>query len=207
MSLEQKFRAEMINSITGFKSLALIGTKDKTGNTNLAIFNSLVHIGSSPPLIGFISRPKIEERHTVKNILENNYYTINHIAETFYMQAHQTSARYTKVTSEFEVTGLSEEYINDFYAPFVKESSIKIGVVFKEKVTINSNQTFLIVGEIRELIVPDNCIDGDGFVDINKAESITGSGIDAYYSTNKIARLNYAKPNLKPSIKFNSIDI
>jgi flavin reductase (DIM6/NTAB) family NADH-FMN oxidoreductase RutF len=200
MNLEQKFRAEMINSITGFKSLALIGTKDKRGNTNLAIFNSLVHIGSNPPLIGFISRPKIEERHTVKNIFENSFYTINHIPESIYINAHQTSARYTSEISEFEATELTEEYINDFYAPFVKESNIKMGVVFKEKVLINSNDTCLIVGEIRELIIPDNCLGSDGFVDICKAESIAGSGLDTYYTTQKIARLTYAKPNVKPTI-------
>ncbi|PTL98815.1 MAG: flavin oxidoreductase, partial [Candidatus Arcticimaribacter sp.] len=51
------YRLNMINSCTGYKSANLIGTQSKEGNTNLAVFNSVVHLGSNPPLIGFILRP------------------------------------------------------------------------------------------------------------------------------------------------------
>ena len=33
----------------------------------------------------------------------------------------------------------------------------------------------------------------DGFVDIEKAGSMTVSGLDSYHKTNRIARLSYAK--------------
>ncbi|MFN6039875.1 MAG: flavin oxidoreductase, partial [Bacteroidota bacterium] len=68
LSFEQRYRATFINSIGGFKSVALIGTKNSSGQTNLAIFNSLVHIGANPPLLGFIVRPDSVERHTLENI-------------------------------------------------------------------------------------------------------------------------------------------
>lgn len=51
------YRLNMINSCTGYKSANLIGTKSKKGVTNLAVFNSVIHLGSNPPLIGFILRP------------------------------------------------------------------------------------------------------------------------------------------------------
>ena len=52
-------RLNLINSITGVKPSNLIGTKSKDGFSNLAIFSSVVHLGSKPPLIGFITRPCI----------------------------------------------------------------------------------------------------------------------------------------------------
>ncbi len=101
MRLEQRYRAMFINSIGGFKSVVLIGSKNKAGQTNLAIFNSLFHVGANPPLVGFIIRPDSVERHTLRNILETGVFTINHIHESFFIQAHQTSARYPKEISEF----------------------------------------------------------------------------------------------------------
>ena len=83
------FRLNLINSITGIKPGNLIGTTNKQGNTNLAIISSVVHLGSAPPLIGFILRPHHEvRRDTYENILETGQYTINHIPEKHVQQAH-----------------------------------------------------------------------------------------------------------------------
>ena len=79
MNMEQRKRANLINSIGGFKSVCLIGTTNNENQNNLAIFNSIVHIGANPPLIGFFVRPDSVERHTLANILNTEYYTINHI--------------------------------------------------------------------------------------------------------------------------------
>lgn len=194
MGLEQRYRANLINAITGFKSICLVGTKSKSGVSNLAIFNSIVHIGAHPPYIGFISRPNAEERHTVTNIMDTGFYTINHIHQDIYLKAHQTAARYDTNTSEFEATGLSEHYEENFLAPYVGESKIKIGVRFKQCVPISVNNTSLIVGEINDVFFPDNCIGSDGFLDIEKAGTIAGSGIDSYHVTHRLSRLSYAKP-------------
>ena len=58
-------RLNLINSLSGVKPANLIGTKDQNGNENLAIFSSVVHLGSNPALLGFILRPQGEvRRHT-----------------------------------------------------------------------------------------------------------------------------------------------
>ena len=193
---EQRYRATFINSIGGFKSLVLIGTRSKEGNSNLAVFNSLFHIGANPPLFGFIIRPDSVERHTLSNILETGEFTLNHINETIYKQAHQTSARYPNNISEFNATYLNEEYKTGYFAPFVKESHIKIGASFSQKIDIQENGTIMIIAKIVYVSIPHNCLKDDGFIDIEQAGSITVSGLDSYHSTQKIARLSYAKPNL-----------
>jgi len=194
MEMEQRKRAQLINSISGFRSTVLIGTIDVAGQTNVAIFSSIVHIGSNPPLLSFIMRPDSVERHTLTNIMDTGYYTINHIHNDIYEQAHQTSARYPKSVSEFDATGLTPEYKNEFVAPFVKESHIQIGMEFKERVTIEINQTSMVIGEIKAVYFPANCLEPDGFINLEKAGTITSAGLDSYHATQLLQRLEYAKP-------------
>jgi|GWRWMinimDraft_12_1066020.scaffolds.fasta_scaffold20742_2 flavin reductase (DIM6/NTAB) family NADH-FMN oxidoreductase RutF len=197
--MESRFRASFINSLGGFKSVILIGTKNKNGQENLAIFNSLIHLGANPALCAFIVRPDLSPRHTLENILETKFYTINHLNENIYKAAHQSSARYPKEKSEFEAVGLKSEQKDTFFAPFVKDSLIKFGCEFVQKIPIELNGTTLIIGKIIEIYIPENCIGKDGFVDIEQAGTLTVSGLDSYHSTKKIARLSYAKPDLIPT--------
>ena len=199
IDLEKHERAHLINSLGGFKSLALVGTSDSKRNTNLAVFSSIFHVGANPPLIGLIFRPSPPERNTYSNIIETGFYTINHVNETIYKQAHQTSARYDKEISEFEITGLTPEYKDAFFAPYVAESKIQLGIEFKEKIDLTINNTTLIIGEIKHIYIPDNCLSKDGFVDIEKANTITCSGLDSYHKTFQLDRLSYAKPNKEVS--------
>jgi flavin reductase (DIM6/NTAB) family NADH-FMN oxidoreductase RutF len=195
MNMEKQERVHFVNSLGGFKSIGLIGTQNKIGQTNLAIVDSIIHIGSNPPLFGMIFRPGIVERHTLENILETNFYTINHINESIYKQAHQTSARYDRGISEFDVTDLNPEYKNDFLAPFVGESHVQLAMELREKIDLSINNTTLIIGEVKVVYFPEDCLQKDGFLDIEKSESITCSGLDSYHKTNRIDRLSYAKPN------------
>ena len=191
--MEQRKRAHLINSVGGFKSVSLIGTADLTGQTNLAIFSSIVHLGANPPLISFILRPDSVERHTLANILETGSYTINHLNEHIYKQAHQTSARYPKEVSEFEATGLSIEYKSNCKAPFVKESNIQLELDFKQRIDLTINNTILIIGEIKNIYFPEGCMQEDGFLDIEKAGTVTCSGLDSYHLSKSLERLPYAK--------------
>jgi len=195
MKMEKQKRVHLINSLGGFKSVALVGTADFEGNANLAVFSSVFHVGANPPLIGLIFRPAPPERNTYNNIIKTGFYTLNHINETIYKQAHQTSARYEKGISEFEITGLSSAYKDHFFAPYVAESNVQLGIEFKEKIDITINNTTLIIGEIKQIYVPGNCLTNDGFIDLEKANTITCSGLDSYHKTVQLDRLSYAKPN------------
>ena len=138
-------------------------------------------------------RPVSVERHTYNNIKEMGYFTINHINKKIFKQAHQTSARYEKDISEFDECGLTPEYSQKLKVPYVKESKIKIGLKFVEEHEIKFNGTIFIIGEIIEIILPDDVTSKDGFVDIEKAGTIAISGLDGYHETKRIARLSYAK--------------
>jgi flavin reductase (DIM6/NTAB) family NADH-FMN oxidoreductase RutF len=197
LNFEQRYRATFINSLGGFKSLGLIGTINENNQTNLAVFNSYFHLGANPPLFGITIRPNSVERHTLENILAIKEFTFNQVTQNFYKQAHQTSARYSANVSEFDATELTIEYINDFKAPFVKESQVQIGAEFIRQIEVEENGTLIIIAKIKLVNLPEDCLTNDGYINLEKAGTITCSGLDSYHSTKKIARLSYAKPNIQ----------
>ena len=195
-SWERFYRANFINSLTGFKSASLIGTINAQGVPNLGMFSSIVHIGSDPALIGFINRPIAAAPHTLANIKANGFYTVNHIHASFLAQAHQTSAKYPDEVNEFTEVGLTEAYLEGVKVPFVKESPIKYLLSLKEIVPIALNATFLVIGQLEKVLMdPALQPTSDGFLHLDQAGSICSNGLDAYYNTSLINRYAYAKPD------------
>jgi flavin reductase (DIM6/NTAB) family NADH-FMN oxidoreductase RutF len=196
-ALEQRYRANLINSITGFKSINLLGTKSEKGALNLAIFSQVFHVGANPPLMGVLFRPESElgGNHSLNNLRKTGFFTLNHITSDFYKQAHQTSARYAEDVSEFDAVGLTPYFSENFFAPYVQQSPIKIGLKKEEEIPLIINGTTLIIASIQELIVEDKFIKADGFADLHEAGSITCNGLDAYLTTEKLGRFSYAKPD------------
>lgn len=186
-------RLKLINSVTGIKPANLLGTISNDGKTNVAIFSSVVHLGSHPALLGFIVRQRGDvPRHSYNNIIENGQYTINHIHTDFIKQAHYTSGKFETDVSEFSRCGLTEEYLDSFKAPFVKESNFKMGMTFKEEIEIQSNGTSMIIGEISRLILPDEACDADD-INLEHTNSIGVSGLNSYYCLQKIAEHPYVR--------------
>ena len=92
---------------------------------------------------------------------------------------------------------LEEEYIGDFSVPFVKESTIQIGLQLKESLSVASNGTTILIGEVVLIRLNETYILEDGTVELEAAGSITVAGLDSYHRTEKIGRLAYAKPHVE----------
>ncbi len=198
-SLDRVKRLTLINSITGIKPANLIGTKGGHGVTNLAIFSSVVHLGSNPALIGFILRPQGEvPRHSFENIQQSRYYTINHVSKDFTEQAHYTSAKFDGEISEFKRCNLTEEYIDDFPAPFVKESPLKYGLRFEQAINVELNGTSLIIGSLQHLLIPDSFED---HLNLEHLNTVGISGLNSYYQLQKIAHYPYARVSEVPDFE------
>ncbi|OEJ99736.1 flavin reductase family protein [Roseivirga misakiensis] len=196
---ERVKRLNIINSVSGIKPGNLIGTRSNSGQANLAIISSVVHLGSNPAYLGFIVRPSQEvRRHTQENINENGFFTINHIQKDFIENAHYTSAKFDADISEFEACGLTEETLNDFNAPYVKESGLKMGLKHVESVPIQSSGTTMLVGQIEHLYIPDQAISTQGYIDLSIAEGVGISGLNSYYSFQKMADFPYARVSEVP---------
>jgi len=195
-------RLNIINSITGIKPANLISTIDERNRHNLAIFSSVVHLGSNPALIGFILRPQQKiRRHTHENILENGYYTINHLPNHKTLEGHYTSAKFDKETSEYDVCHFTPEFQHDFPVPYVKESFLKMGLKHVESIPIKYNGTVMIVGKILQVYVAKSSLSEEGYINLEEAKSVGISGLNTYYDLKKIASYPYARPHELPHFK------
>ncbi len=200
--MERIEKLNLINSCTGFKSANLIATKSIEGNTNVAIFSSVTHLGSSPSLIGFIVRPTTVPRDTYKNIMETGYFTVNHITIDMISDAHHTSANYESEISEFDKTNLEEEYKDGINIPFVKGSPVQLYCKFVNEYTIKENDTIHIIASIEHIFYDEVLEHKDGWLQLDKGNIVALNGVDGYFLPKLIDRFQYAKQDM-PTKSFN----
>ena len=193
LGFDKFYRTTLINSVAGFKNLQMVGTCSTHGISNLALFNSVFHVGANPPLLGMMCRPEGDRNDTFNNIKHTGHYTLNNVLPQWYKSAHQTSANYDVSESEFEQCGFTRQYLKGFKAPFVAESNVKIGLELCEILDVIKNGTSIVIGEIKYLILDESFLAADGFVDHEKAGTLAVAGLDSYYSTKSLERLPYAK--------------
>tara|TARA_B110000503_G_scaffold93807_1_gene141439 strand:+ start:8502 stop:9122 length:621 start_codon:yes stop_codon:yes gene_type:complete len=191
--MDKIYRLNLINSCTGYKSANLIGTVSDKGIYNVAIFSSITHLGSDPALLSFIVRPTTVPRDTFKNIMDNKIFTVNHVYFNDIKDAHHTSARYPSLISEFDMTDLEKEFIDDCKAPYVKSSKIKLGCKFINKYAIKENNTLLMIAEINDIYYDKDIIQDDGWLRLDKAKTVTINGLDGYALPSLLNRFKYAK--------------
>ena len=196
--LERICRLNLINSISGYKPANLIGTKSKDGQSNLAIFSSVVHLGSNPALLGMVTRPTSVQRDTYDNILASGKYTINHIPSQSTAMAHYTSAKFASDESEFDHCHFKESYLAEFPVPFVESSPIKMAMKLEQTIPIDLNQTILIIGSVEHLFFHESLIEADGSLNLEASQSACISGLNSYYQATRLAKYPYARVGESP---------
>ena len=195
-NMDKLVRVQLATSLPGVKPIALIGSIDSKGQTNLAPFSSVVHLGSNPALLGMVTRPDVVDRHTLANILETKSWTINHLTPELVEQAHHCSARYPDHISEFDATGLTPHFENGVPAPFVAESPFRLALELVDLIDIPANGTKLIVGRVTLIQVPDEHFGEDGSIDLTGIGLVGSTALDTYFSVAPFKRLPYAKPKI-----------
>ena len=194
-TLDHVYRINLINSCSGFKSANLLGTKSNAGAPNVAVFSSVTHLGSKPPLLGVIFRPVSDvPRNTYENIIETGQFTVNHIDMPIIEDAHHTSAKYAKEVSEFGMTNLVEEYKNEWHAPFVKNAPVQMALTYCEEYLIKSNNCIQLIGEIKDLYIREDLLEADGFINLSKGNVVAINGLDGYTVPILKTRIEYQRP-------------
>ena len=192
--LSKIYRLNLINSVTGYKSAHLIGSISPSGDENLAVFSSIIHLGSNPALIGFILRPKTVPRNSHANMKSTGVFTLNAISSNQIEDAHHTSAKYPDNISEFDQTNLEPEIKQGWKAPYVKGAQIQIGCSYVNEYLIKENDTILVVGKIEHLFIEEQLLGKDGWIQLDKGDIVSINGLDGYAIPTLIKRFEYARP-------------
>ena len=195
-AFEKIYRLNFVNGLPGYKPANLVGTAAPDGRTNLAIFSSVLHLGSDPPTLGMVTRPTTVPRHTYQNIRDNGgCYTLSSVPLPRAAAAHYTSANFED--SEFEACGFTAEYRDSFPAPYVAGSALSIGLRLREEHAI-FNGTVLLVGAVEHVYLRPELLRPDGTLDLAAADTAAISGLDGYHRVLPPVRYGYARPGQFP---------
>ncbi|GAA4374570.1 flavin reductase family protein [Hymenobacter koreensis] len=200
-AFDKLFRLNLVNGLPGYKPANLIGTAAPDGATNLAIFSSVLHLGSDPALLGMVTRPTTVPRHTYENIRATGCFTINHVPASLVGEAHYTSANFAREESEFAQCGFTASYRHNFPAPYVAESPISIGLRLVDELPIERNGTVLLIGEVAHVYLPEAALNPDGTLNLPATDAACISGLDAYHRVTPLAEFAYARAGQGPQPK------
>ncbi len=191
---DSRKRATFVNSLSGYRMAYMLGTGDSLETANLAVFNSISHVGSNPPLLGLIFRPLTVERHTYDLIHKHGQLTVNSVPLDRIRAAHATSAKYPSGVSEFEAASLTPVFREAFRAPAVEESPLRMGCSYSGEYLLSENNCIFMVIRIDWVELPTDCVREDGFIDHPKLGNAGVMGLDSYYRGVLSERLGYARP-------------
>ncbi len=184
--------ADWFNQLEGMRSPVAVGTRNAAGVANLAVFNSMTHVGARPPLLGLVFRPLTVDRHTYANLKASGVYTINHLPAQQVAALHQTSAKYPEGRSEFEATGL-RELPSETVAPYVAEATISMQLRFVEEHHVAANDCVFVVGAVEEIRTADAVGFGESPLNWTALDGVVVSGLYNYYRVSKLGQHAYAK--------------
>jgi len=90
---------------------------------------------------------------------------------------------------------LTEYFHTTVTAPFVEESQVKYALELEDILDIKANGTKLVIGRVVLInIANSELLDKDGGIDLIQSGSLASTALDTYFSLNKTAQLDYAKP-------------
>ena len=138
-------------------------------------------------------------KRQLENIRKTGCYTINHLNKEIVVNGHHAGAKFPAGISEFKACGLTPWYSATLLAPYVKESTIKIGMKLQSEMPVAANNTIILIGAVTEIWLSEDFLSEDGFVDLAQAGTLAGSNLDAYYEAIMLVRLSYPKPDSVPS--------
>lgn len=197
LAMPSRKRGQMLNTLSGIKGVHLLGTQSQSGIDNLAVFNSVLHIGASPPALGVLFRPLTVQRDSYDNILETGVFTLNLISADMLNAAHHCAAKWPTEVSEFSATGLTP-HRTDHGAPYVAESPIAVGLKLVEDIPIAFNETRLLIGAVQEVLMPVGAVAEDGWMRLDQHQVVSVAGLDTYYLGQLLARKSYAQTDQIP---------
>ncbi len=190
--LSSRAFADWFSQLEGLRSPVAVGTYDGSEGLNLAVFNSMTHIGARPPLLALVFRPLTVERHTYDNLKATGVYTINHLAAAHVDALHQTSAKYPAGVSEFDAVGLTA-VSSAAGAPYVQEASVSMQLRFVEEHHVAANDCVIVIGAVEELRIVDTASFGESRLDWTSQAALVVSGLYNYYDVSHRVTKPYAK--------------
>jgi len=187
----------MISAIAP-RPIALVGSRDKKNNFNLAPFSFFNAFGANPPIVGF--SPTLSGRtglpkDTLINISETKEFTISIVNSLMVEQTSLASSEYDSSIDEFVKAGFSKYSSEKINVPGVEESSFIMECKLHKIIPLGEKPASgnLILGEIVCFHIDNNILSEDNKIDLYKIDQVGRAGGN-YYSEIKKSLFTLEKP-------------
>ena len=151
--LDAKSIYQLLISGISPRPIALVGSLDKDGRSNLAPFSFFNAFGANPPIIGF--SPALSGRtglpkDTLLNIKETKEFTVSIVNSSIVEQISLSSCEFEKNIDEFIKTGLTKYKSKNIGAYGVQESNFIMECKLYNIIDLGGNPGSgnLILGEV-----------------------------------------------------------
>jgi len=181
------------------RPIALVGSLDENGISNLAPFSFFNAFGANPPIIGF--SPALSGRtglpkDTLLNIKETKEFTVSIVNSSIVEQISLSSCEFDKNIDEFVKTGLTKYKSENIGAYGVQESNFIMECKLHEIISLGENPGSgnLILGEVLQFHINKSILTDTNQVDPYKLDPIARNG-GSWYTEAKKGLFELKKPN------------
>ena len=180
------------------RPIALVGSIDKKGISNLAPFSFFNAFGANPPIIGF--SPALSGRtglpkDTLLNIKDTKEFTVSIVNSTIVEQISLSSCEFEKNVDEFNKSGLTK-LKSKFISPFgVNESNFIMECKLYDIIELGNQPASgnLILGEVLAFHINNEILDNENQIDPYKLDPIARNG-GSWYTDAKKGLFELRKP-------------
>ena len=181
------------------RPIALVGSIDKRGNSNLAPYSFFNAFGANPPIVGF--SPALSGRtglpkDTLLNIKETKEFTISIVNSNMVEQISLSSCEFDKNVDEFTKSGLNKFKSKKIKSFGVSESYFIMECKLYDIVNLGNKPASgnLILGEVINFHVAEKILNKTNQIDPFKLDPIARNG-GSWYTDTKKGLFELKKPN------------
>ena len=181
------------------RPIALVGSLDKNGISNLAPFSFFNAFGANPPIIGF--SPALSGRtglpkDTLLNIRDTKEFTVSIVNSSIIEQISLSSCEFDKNVDEFIKSGLTKYKSDNIAAYGVKESNFIMECKLHDIISLGGKPGSgnLILGKVVQFHINESILTETEQVDPYKLDPIARNG-GSWYTDAKKGLFELKKPN------------
>ena len=172
------------------RPIALVGSLDKNGISNLAPFSFFNAFGANPPIIGF--SPALSGRtglpkDTLLNIRDTKEFTVSIVNSSIVEQISLSSCEFDKNVDEFIKSGLTKYKSDNIAAYGVKESNFIMECKLHDIISLGGKPGSgnLILGKVVQFHINESILTETEQVDPYKLDPIARNGGSWYTEAKK----------------------
>lgn len=171
------------------RPIAMVVTRDLSGNCNLAPFSYFTGVSSDPPMLLFsvTAAPSGGEKHTLENVRQNGEFSVNVSSEWMAEGVTESSREYPKEVDEALIMGYGHIDSVHIQTPRLAQAAIQMECTVDQIIAIGEGKGMgnLILGKIEMFHISEHLYTNNK-IDMEKLAPIARLGGFEYAPINQV---------------------